>query len=464
MEYTTSDKNEVIHNIVPDCFRSDNVDIWNDLKPLLAQESYGVGDYFRSILNISDKIREISYDSSKTMFRNVCCMRAYNLYNIVMSVEETRTNSNNTVDKRSIDFCFGFDPATKKELRIESIRKHQNVADSCNTVVIIHEDGPIIGDEIPCISFDITPARADVTIDGIKVYTDGDRIETKRGKHTIKITHADYITDSFDVNIGSSGLREIQRILQPRTGLVTVTTMDTRFNNASVLIDNVLAGNIPLQNYKLSVGGHHVRASGNSITYEANVIIAENKNFAIKITNDKSICDDYFDLSEHGVCDIDSIYGDIWMPNEAGYRPYASNGRWKSNLIQSSNECVNTWVSNDSWIARCYQTGRWVKHHGKWAWVRGYEVAPAWVKWRSHEGYVGWAPLTPDDTLGSINNSKGAWIFIKKEDLYRDNVYDNYYDREDTKIHLPESKIIGRTHKDKNGIPCYYLGPNTCEH
>ncbi|HMR19810.1 MAG TPA: hypothetical protein PKA53_10975, partial [Sphingobacterium sp.] len=99
----------------------------------------------------------------------------------------------------------------------------------------------------------------------------------------------------------------------------------------------------------------------------------------------------YDELSPYGYWDNDPGYGDIWYPNvPSGFRPYSTNGYW------TMTEYGNTWVSNYPWGWAPFHYGRWVyTSHRGWGWIPGYEWGPAWVEWRSGNGYYGWAPMLP---------------------------------------------------------------------
>lgn len=88
--------------------------------------------------------------------------------------------------------------------------------------------------------------------------------------------------------------------------------------------------------------------------------------------------------------DVDQ-FGECWVPNsvEAGWRPY-SVGYW----VHSSYGW--TWVSEERFGYATYHYGRWLpsEQYG-WVWVPGRTWGPAWVAWRSGNGYCGWAPLPP---------------------------------------------------------------------
>ena len=100
----------------------------------------------------------------------------------------------------------------------------------------------------------------------------------------------------------------------------------------------------------------------------------------------------YDSLASHGSWFETSDYGYVWQPavREANWRPY-SRGRWV---------CSDrgwTWVSEEPFGWATYHYGRWalLRGHG-WIWVPGSEWAPAWVSWREHDSYIGWAPLPPE--------------------------------------------------------------------
>ncbi|GAA4516849.1 DUF6600 domain-containing protein [Sphingobacterium thermophilum] len=123
----------------------------------------------------------------------------------------------------------------------------------------------------------------------------------------------------------------------------------------------------------------------------------------------------YNELSPYGTWDIDPTYGDIWFPRVgADFRPYGTNGYWVMT------EYGNTWVSNYSWGWAPFHYGRWVyTSHRGWGWIPGYEWGPAWVEWRSGNGYYGWAPMMPHVGVSiSINIPVFAWIFTPVRYIY----------------------------------------------
>ena len=79
------------------------------------------------------------------------------------------------------------------------------------------------------------------------------------------------------------------------------------------------------------------------------------------------------DLSPYGRWYNHPKYGQVWSYNQAGFRPYYSDGHW---------EYTNygwEWVSDYDWGWAPFHYGRWEydPFYG-WIWIPGYEWAPAW--------------------------------------------------------------------------------------
>ncbi|HVT61294.1 MAG TPA: DUF6600 domain-containing protein [Thermoanaerobaculia bacterium] len=138
----------------------------------------------------------------------------------------------------------------------------------------------------------------------------------------------------------------------------------------------------------------------------------------------------YSNLSPHGHWVQRHSYGWVWMPYgiRAGWRPYTL-GRW----VMTDQGW--TWVSDEPFGWATYHYGRWINdsQYG-WGWVPGYQWAPAWVAWRSGNGYIGWAPLPPEVRFragigldfGGVNLevSLGAshFSFVEERSFLRSNV------------------------------------------
>jgi hypothetical protein len=101
----------------------------------------------------------------------------------------------------------------------------------------------------------------------------------------------------------------------------------------------------------------------------------------------------YDALAPHGDWVRADPYGWVWVPEEVdyGWRPYTL-GHWA--WVDAYGW---TWVSDEDWGWAVYHYGRWTWLDGiGWAWVPGSVWAPAWVVFRSGDGWVGWAPRPPE--------------------------------------------------------------------
>ena len=118
-------------------------------------------------------------------------------------------------------------------------------------------------------------------------------------------------------------------------------------------------------------------------------------------------------------------WGWVWTPwdVEPGWRPY-THGHWAWTALGWA------WVSDEAWGWAPFHYGRWNYHsHHGWIWVPDTVWAPAWVAWRSGNGWIGWAPLPPDARwragigldLGGVDLSLGivphGWCFVHERDF-----------------------------------------------
>jgi hypothetical protein len=101
-----------------------------------------------------------------------------------------------------------------------------------------------------------------------------------------------------------------------------------------------------------------------------------------------SFNDFYNELSPYGRWMTMPRYGQVWIYNEPGFRPYYTNGQWMDTDLGYS------WSSGYDWGWAPFHYGRWEfdPYYG-WFWIPGYEYAPAWVLWSQADDYYGWAPL-----------------------------------------------------------------------
>src|SRR4029078_9457611 len=125
---------------------------------------------------------------------------------------------------------------------------------------------------------------------------------------------------------------------------------------------------------------------------------------------------------QHGVAPYgdwidDGTYGRVWVPASSivgsDFTPYYSGGHW------TLTEFGWTWVSDWSWGWAPFHYGRWivVSRYG-WCWVPGTLWGPAWVAWRSGDGYVGWAALPPRGVSVTVTyGARSPWRFSRAADL-----------------------------------------------
>ena len=111
-------------------------------------------------------------------------------------------------------------------------------------------------------------------------------------------------------------------------------------------------------------------------------------------------------------------WGEVWVPSDRrrDWRPY-TDGRWAY-----TDDWGWYWASadtEDAWGWIVYHYGHWVLDADLgWVWVAGDEWSPGWVQWRRGAGYIGWAPLPPDDqVVVEYRDEPDAWIFVHGRDF-----------------------------------------------
>jgi hypothetical protein len=128
---------------------------------------------------------------------------------------------------------------------------------------------------------------------------------------------------------------------------------------------------------------------------------------AAQISDDAQIA-----LEQYGSWQPHPRFGEVWVPAAVppDWRPY-QYGHWVY-----TDEWGWYWVSDDveaDWGWVVYHYGRWAFEQGfGWYWVPGDEWAPAWVDWRYGQQYSGWAPLPPDELIGTYALAPIYWVFV----------------------------------------------------
>jgi hypothetical protein len=107
---------------------------------------------------------------------------------------------------------------------------------------------------------------------------------------------------------------------------------------------------------------------------------------------------------------------EVWIPADvpAGWRPY-SDGQWVMT------EYGWTFISGDAPGEVVWHYGNWMlTDDAGWAWAPGNTWAPAWVSWRTGEGYAAWAPLPPERArLAVYPPASPAWVCVREDQLTR---------------------------------------------
>jgi hypothetical protein len=174
----------------------------------------------------------------------------------------------------------------------------------------------------------------------------------------------------------------------------------------------------------------------------------------------------YDELSPHGYWVHNREYGYVWIPHAgSNFFPYASHGRW------AMTQYGWTWISDFDWGWAPFHYGRWDfdPNYG-WFWFPGTEWAPAWVTWRSGNGYYGWAPLGPGARTGmgmypgtAYGNDPSRWVFVRERDFGRPNITRYAVNQRRNNEILKNSRLIDNTRRDDNRRVVYNPGPDPSE-
>jgi hypothetical protein len=169
----------------------------------------------------------------------------------------------------------------------------------------------------------------------------------------------------------------------------------------------------------------------------------------------------YDQLSPYGQWVDYSNYGYVWIPDAGSdFVPYSTRGHWVLT------EYGFAWVSDYNWGWAPFHYGRWdFDNYYGWFWVPDNEWAPAWVNWRSANGYYGWAPMEPGISI-SVSFGRGYssqndhWIFVRDRDIDRSNINRYYVNRIDHDRIIRDSRMIENTYFDSRRNTKYVSGPS----
>jgi hypothetical protein len=168
----------------------------------------------------------------------------------------------------------------------------------------------------------------------------------------------------------------------------------------------------------------------------------------------------YDQLSPYGQWVDYPNYGYVWIPDAGSeFVPYSTRGRW------IMTDYGWTWFSDYNWGWAPFHYGRWdFDNFYGWFWVPDGEWGPAWVNWRSAEGYYGWAPMEPGISLSvsfgrDYDRQNDHWIFVRDRYIGNSNMNRYYVNRNDHDRIIRNSTVINNTYIDNSRHTTYVTGP-----
>ena len=165
------------------------------------------------------------------------------------------------------------------------------------------------------------------------------------------------------------------------------------------------------------------------------------------------------ELSPYGRWMNNPRFGQVWINNDAGFKPYYTDGHWEYTNYGWS------WESDYDWGWAPFHYGRWEydQYYG-WMWIPGYEWAPAWVSWSSYDDYYGWAPLgygiNINVSFGSIPYDR--WNFIPRRNICDRDFYRHHVSH-GRNNNFRNAVVINNYYNGNGGIGRYMRGPERRE-
>src|SRR5665647_1032655 len=158
----------------------------------------------------------------------------------------------------------------------------------------------------------------------------------------------------------------------------------------------------------------------------------------------------YDELSPYGEWVDYPNLGYVWIPDVGSdFVPYSTEGQW----IYTNYGW--TWDSNYDWGWAPFHYGRWdFDDNYGWFWLPDNEWGPAWVTWRSADGYYGWQPMEPGISLSlsfgrEYNSRNDHWIFVRDRDIERPDIYRYNVNNDEHDRIIRNSSVINRTYVDR---------------
>ena len=169
----------------------------------------------------------------------------------------------------------------------------------------------------------------------------------------------------------------------------------------------------------------------------------------------------YDQLSPYGQWVNNPSYGYVWIPDVGeDFAPYSTAGHWVFT------DYGWTWVSDYEWGWAPFHYGRWnFDNSYGWFWVPDNQWGPAWVTWRSADGYYGWEPMESGLSIGlsfgrSYNRDNDHWTFVRDGDIERPDISLYYANQNDRNRIVQYSTVINHTYIDKSRNATYVSGPS----
>ncbi len=165
------------------------------------------------------------------------------------------------------------------------------------------------------------------------------------------------------------------------------------------------------------------------------------------------------ELSLYGRWMNNPRFGQVWIYNDADFKPYYSDGHWEYTNYGWS------WISDYDWGWAPFHYGRWEydSYYG-WMWIPGYEWASAWVSWSSYDDYYGWAPLgygiNINVSFASIPYDR--WNFIPRRNIC-DRDLNRYYVPYNRDNNFRNAVVINNYYNGNGGVGRYVTGPERRE-
>lgn len=161
------------------------------------------------------------------------------------------------------------------------------------------------------------------------------------------------------------------------------------------------------------------------------------------------------ELSPYGRWMNNPRFGQVWICNDADFKPYYTNGHWEYTNYGWS------WESDYDWGWAPFHYGRWeLDPYQGWMWIPGYEWASAWVSWSSYDDYYGWAPLgygiNINVSFGSVPYDR--WNFIPRRYISDRNV-NRYCVPQNRNNGFRNAVVINNYYNGNNGVGRYGRGP-----